>query len=184
MRFCIWMQGCHHHCPGCFNPDTWPDDGGSEIPPKEMLERILAVHDRIEGITLLGGEPFEQAAELAWLCEQVRKVGLGVLAFTGYTLEALKARCDPAIDSLLQQVDLLLDGPYIQALQDFSRPWIGSANQRFLYLSNRYRPEEIAACTNRLEVRVEKNGTIQINGIAPPEVLKGLVSKLTNPGNR
>ena len=182
-RFCLWVQGCPHHCPGCFNPETWAADGGVEIAPEEMLEKILAVRDRIEGITLLGGEPFEQPGELAWLCEQVQKAGLGVLAFTGYTLETLKARCDPATDRLLRQVDLLLDGPYIQAKQDFSRPWIGSSNQRFLYLTDRYRPEQIAACQNRLEVRVGKDGVIQVNGIAPPHVLEALVAKLTESGN-
>jgi len=178
-RFCLWMQGCCHHCEGCFNPETWSFDGGTEMTGQQVLEKILAVRNQIEGITLLGGEPFHQARELAWLCKHVREAGLSVLAFTGYTYEALQGRHDPDINALLAQIDLLLDGPYIQALQDFSRPWVGSSNQRFVYLTDRYHPAEIAACKNRLEVRLAGDGSLIINGMAPPEILENVINTLT-----
>lgn len=170
-RFCLWVQGCPHRCPGCFNPETWSSQGGIEMDVPALLNLIRNGEEPIEGITLLGGEPFEQADELAQLCAQAHALGLGVLAFTGYTLDALHSRHDPGIDALLSQVDLLLDGPYIESLQDFSRPWVGSSNQRFHYLTDRYTPEQVAVCSNQLEIRLMPDGSIVFNGMPTPQIL-------------
>ena len=113
MRFCIWVQGCSRHCPGCFNPQTWTRAGGFERAVSEIVGQIDAT-EGIEGITLLGGEPFEQVAECVQLCHAVRKRGLSVVAFTGYTFDELQASKDDDTHRLLSEIDLLIDGPFLK----------------------------------------------------------------------
>jgi anaerobic ribonucleoside-triphosphate reductase activating protein len=135
-RFALWVQGCSLRCPGCCNPHLFERDGGREVPVDELAARIEAVRAQIEGITLLGGEPFEQAGELAVLTRHAHALGLSVMAFSGYTLEELRARPDAL--SLLAEIDLLVDGRYEASLPERERRWAGSANQRFHFLSERY----------------------------------------------
>ncbi|MCP4756904.1 MAG: radical SAM protein [Proteobacteria bacterium] len=136
-RFALWMQGCTLKCPGCCNPEMQETEGGSEIPMEKMLESILAVPD-IEGLTLLGGEPFEQCRPLSWLAREVQRAGLGVIAFSGYTLEAL-SKSGKDVRSLLKATDVLIDGPYVGKHRIHWKRWIGSSNQKIHYLTSRYR---------------------------------------------
>jgi anaerobic ribonucleoside-triphosphate reductase activating protein len=142
-----------------------------------LAVRILQTPE-IEGVTFLGGEPFAQAGALADLGERVRRQGLSVLTFTGYTLVALRARRDEATEALLRVTDLLLAGPFRQKERDFSRPWVGSANQRYHFLTSRYAhlAERLTTIPNRLEVRLYSDGRIEINGLAAPEAMRGLVA--------
>ncbi len=94
----------------------------------------------IEGISCLGGEPFDQAQPLSQLTELVQRTGLSVLIFTGYHLEELKNSDNIYHRKLLSQTDILIDGPYIKELTTTSRRWIGSTNQRIHFLSNKYNP--------------------------------------------
>jgi len=105
------VQGCPIRCAGCALPQTWPETKGELIDSAALATRILQTPD-LEGVTFLGGEPFAQAGALADLGEHVRWRGLSVLTFTGYTLEALRARRDEAIEALLSVTDLLLAGPF------------------------------------------------------------------------
>jgi anaerobic ribonucleoside-triphosphate reductase activating protein len=82
-RACLWVQGCPIRCPGCFNPSTWSKSGGYDVTVEELEARILDASN-IEGVTFLGGEPFEQAEALSDLGYRVRQVGLSVMTFTGY----------------------------------------------------------------------------------------------------
>ena len=90
-RSAIWLQGCSIHCPGCFNPHLWAEIGGTLDETSALAERFVtdAVGAGVEGITLLGGEPFDQAAALATIAEAFRAAGLTVMTFSGYTLESL-----------------------------------------------------------------------------------------------
>lgn len=136
-RFCIWTQGCMRRCPGCLAPEAQPLDGGCYMPVKELAQRILS-DDQLEGITLSGGEPFLQAKVLAELLRMVHDVrDLGVIAYTGYLLEELQADAVDGAKELLEQIDLLIDGPYIEALND-NGALRGSSNQRILPLTDRY----------------------------------------------
>jgi anaerobic ribonucleoside-triphosphate reductase activating protein len=129
-----------------------------------MLDRILAArarHPDLEGITLVGGEPFEQDAPLAELCREVRAAGLTVMAFSGHLREELEARGSP----LLAHVDLLVDGPYVAALRTEARRWIGSTNQRLHFLSPAYRPDDPRfAEPNTAEIRFDASGEVRLVG--------------------
>jgi anaerobic ribonucleoside-triphosphate reductase activating protein len=139
---------------------------------EELQNRILDVPD-IEGVTFLGGEPFEQAEALADLGYRVRQAGLSVMTFTGYLLEDILKSSRRGWHDLLDVTDLLLDGPYVRDLTDTKRPWVGSSNQRYHFLSPRYRhlEAELESIPNRLEIRLRQDGQILVNGLASSETL-------------
>jgi anaerobic ribonucleoside-triphosphate reductase activating protein len=120
-------------CPGCFNPHLWAASGGRLENTVELAVGFVADAERAGalGITLLGGEPFDQAAGLATIAEAFRAAGLSVMTFTGYTLDRLTgwAATRPDIARLLAATDLLVDGPYLRDQPDAVRPWLGSTNQ-------------------------------------------------------
>ena len=91
-RFAVWAQGCAIRCPGCFNPHFWRADGGRAVTADDLARQaIQAAEDgAIEGVTLLGGEPFEQAGGFASFASSVRAAGLSVMVFTGHEREHLE----------------------------------------------------------------------------------------------
>ena len=168
-RFCVWTQGCLRRCPDCFARDTWDMQGGREMPLNDLCALLASRLERtpsLEGITLLGGEPFLQAAPLARFASFARAQGLSVFCFTGFTLGELRTRDDTAVSDLLSMVDVLADGPYLRDQRDFGRPWVGSRNQRFHFLTNRYTPEGFLAHKNRVEIRLRRDGSVALNGMA------------------
>jgi anaerobic ribonucleoside-triphosphate reductase activating protein len=178
-RACLWVQGCPIRCPGCFNPGTWSKTGGSDVALEELEARILDASD-IEGVTFLGGEPFEQAEALAELGHRVRQAGLSIMTFTGYLLEDILKSSRPAWHGLLGVTDLLIDGPYVRDLTDTSRPWVGSSNQRYHFLTPRYRhlEAELGHIPNRLEIRLQPDGSVLLNGLVPTETLDYVAASL------
>ena len=161
-RYCIWVQGCSRHCKGCQAVHTWPHSGGQLIEVKEIIADIAAQKD-IEGVTFLGGEPFEQPEALGIIAENVRKAGLSVLCFTGALIEDL--RLNPINRKLLYNIDLLIDGEFVIDKVDYSRPWCGSSNQRYHFLTSRYNDEIFAKYKNKVEVNISKSGVIFMNGM-------------------
>ena len=182
VRSAIWLQGCSIRCPGCFNPHTWSPDGGRDSTVGE-LSGWLSTRTGIEGITLLGGEPFDQAGACAELAIHAQRIGLSVMTFTGYELETLQNDDRAEVTALLAATDLLVDGPYDQSKPETRRPWLGSTNQRFHCLSNRYANaiEELTMSQNRVEVRIRPGGTVFINGMADSTALGGLRQGLRRP---
>lgn len=181
-RFAIWVQGCSIRCKGCFNAHLWPSEGGRYEAPSSLLEAALDAG--VEGITLLGGEPFEQPEGLSELARLAQQAGLSVMTFTGYTLEHLnRISIDrPEIAELIRSTDLLVDGPYIQARIDKRRPWVGSANQRFHFLTDRYLhlKDQLAGNTipDKLELRVSISGEVTLNGWGEIEDIENLLEDL------
>jgi anaerobic ribonucleoside-triphosphate reductase activating protein len=179
-RAALWVQGCSIRCPGCFNPHSWATGGGQPVPWTDLAAAVRAAADEhdIEGLTLLGGEPFDQAGPLGALAEAVRAEGLSVMTFTGYVLEALQAAGRKDWDRLLAATDLLADGPYLAERPERRRPWVGSDNQRFWFLTERYAhlAADLDALPNRLEVRISSAGEVAINGFATVSVLEDLIS--------
>lgn len=110
-RFAVWVQGCTIRCSGCFNPQMWAARGGRDTDVSALAQQVLAAE--VEGVTFLGGEPFEQAAGLAALASGLRAEGLSVMTFTGFTYEDLMeaATEDGDICALLNATDLL--GPRV-----------------------------------------------------------------------
>lgn len=163
-RFCIWVQGCKKHCKGCFAKETWAFGTGKNYSTDELWQSIRQ-EKNIEGITLLGGEPFEQAEALVELTNKVKSAGLSVVCFTGNTIEELKTFQNPSVSQLLNNIDLLIDGGFEQENFDLSRPWVGSSNQRYIFLTDFYTPEDIKKFKNKIEVRISDNGKLEINGM-------------------
>lgn len=135
-RYAIFTQGCPHHCEGCHNPETWPFEGGKAVEIEELFAEIQA-NPILKGVTFSGGEPFCQPAPLAELAKLVHGVGKDVVTYTGYTYEQLLEKQDPDIDALLNETDLLIDGPFILAQRDLELTFRGSANQRLIDLRAR-----------------------------------------------
>lgn len=174
-RFAVWVQGCSIRCPGCFNPDLFTPLGGTPTAPSDLAARALA-RDDIEGVTLLGGEPFEQAGPLAEFAGQVRAGGLSVMTFSGHLREDL-ATGSPEQRALLAATDLLVDGPYDATRVDGVRPWLGSTNQRFHFLTDAYGPQVLDQ-SDRIEVRVDATGRTSVNGWADDDALDVLLEGL------
>ena len=161
-RYCIWVQGCSIHCKNCQAKHTWPHEGGTIYDTSDIIRDILAIKN-IEGVTFLGGEPFEQAEALGEIAEAVKKAGLGVLCFSGNYLENL--RKIPKNKKLLDNIDLLIDGPFDIEKLDYSRPWCGSSNQRYHFLTSRYNEEIFTKYKNKVEINISEKGEIFMNGM-------------------
>ncbi|MDR1089131.1 MAG: anaerobic ribonucleoside-triphosphate reductase activating protein [Coriobacteriales bacterium] len=132
IRFAVFTQGCTHGCVGCHNPGAQTFGGGREATLEE-LERQIEANPLLAGITLTGGEPFEQAAPLRELAHWARARGLTVWAYSGYTFEELVSGTPSAeARELLTLVDVLVDGPYEAAQASHALTWRGSANQRII----------------------------------------------------
>lgn len=132
LRLVVFTQGCPHHCPGCHNPETHDPEGGREITISEILD-MYAENPLLSGITFSGGEPFLQAAKLALLARQVHELGGNVITYTGYWFEDLSSgSLENRASCLLEETDLLVDGPYISNLRNLGLRFRGSSNQRLL----------------------------------------------------
>lgn len=178
LRFAVWVQGCSIRCAGCFNPHLWQPGGGEAISPQALIEEALAAD--VEGVTLLGGEPFDQAVGAAEFASLAKRAGLSVMTFTGFTLAHLRRRAiaDPAIQRLLDATDLLVDGPYQAERPDHARPWVGSTNQQFHFLTSRYAQLRgtLETISDGIEVRLSAEGVMSVNGWATVEQLEALLS--------
>ena len=162
----VWAQGCPFHCRGCIAPE-WILPGGEAVQVSDLAERIAA-DERLEGLTLSGGEPMQQAGALAELVRQVKhnRPELNVICFTGYRYEELLSRPPNAgVAELLAQVDLLIDGPFIEAQND-DLGLRGSANQVFHYLTDRLKGQGLESSPRRVEVSL-RDGQAFIIGVPP-----------------
>lgn len=142
VRVSLFVAGCNRHCPGCFNPETWPFDAGEPftLAVQERLFSLLAP-DHIAGLSILGGEPFEpanQAALLPLVREARRRYpGKSIWAYTGFVLPDLLPGGKAHIletEELLASIDVLVDGPFVQERKDISLAFRGSSNQRVINL--------------------------------------------------
>lgn len=151
LRFAVFVQGCSRRCPGCHNPESQSADGGAKWNIEQLADTVLE-NRLIGGLTLSGGEPFEQAAACAELARRVRARGLSIWTYTGYCFEDLAACAQlPGWQSenrgalsasfpvdadgaraLLEQIDVLVDGPFVQKLSSYDLMWRGSSNQRLI----------------------------------------------------
>ena len=132
IRFTIFTQGCPHNCKGCHNPQTHDFDGGELVDTDTLLEKIKS-NPLLDGVTFSGGEPFCQAQTLAALGAEVKKLGMNVITYTGYTFEQLyKDRDKNGWEELLAVTDYLIDGPFILEQKDWEIKVRGSSNQRYI----------------------------------------------------
>jgi len=162
-RFVVWFQGCSLGCPGCFNPATHAT-GGQEIAIADLAMQLRAARDAgIQGLSLSGGEPLQQAAAAAALLAEARALGMSTLAFSGYTLEEIRAL--PHGPDVLAQLDVLIDGRYV-AGERLATGLRGSANQRIQLLTPRFTQADVEA-TPVAEIRISPTGEIVLTGVNP-----------------
>lgn len=130
-RYVLFVQGCPHRCHGCHNPESWDKNGGFDMTPAEIFSEIKA-NRNLRGVTFSGGEPFEQVPALIELGQMIKESGLTLMSFSGYTLEELMARHDADTDRLLDMLDILVDGRFIESQRDLTLVYRGSTNQRVI----------------------------------------------------
>lgn len=141
IRVTLFVSGCTHHCKGCFQPETWSFSYGKPFDEAAMQEIFKALTPYyVNGLTLLGGEPFEpenQRGLLPFLKEvRARFPEKNIWCYTGYTLEndllsESRARCE-CTDEMLSLLDVLVDGEFIEEQKNISLPFRGSENQRII----------------------------------------------------
>ena len=129
VRTVIFVQGCPHNCPGCHNPQTHDTEGGYLSDTEDIICK-LGCNPLISGITLSGGEPFLQPDACAEIARAARRKGLDIWCYSGWTHEQLLEK--PEAKVLLDEIDTLVDGRYMQELRTLDIPFIGSSNQRII----------------------------------------------------
>ena len=141
VRVSLFVSGCNHHCKGCFNEETWDFNFGKSFTQETEAEIIEVLsHSYISGLSILGGEPMEQPNQRA-LLPFLKKVkhafpDKDIWCYTGYTFETdllgeSRARCE-CTDELLEYIDVIVDGEYMEELKDISLQFRGSSNQRII----------------------------------------------------
>ena len=136
LRLVVFAQGCAHHCPGCHNPSALPFEGGYLTDNETILEKIRK-NPLLDGITFSGGDPFFQIGSFASLAKAVNEYivpsnpDFTIMAYTGYTLEELFQDIKRYLP-LLEQIDILVDGPYMASRKSLDLSFMGSSNQRIL----------------------------------------------------
>jgi anaerobic ribonucleoside-triphosphate reductase activating protein len=175
LRWLLFLQGCSRPCTDqCLNPHFLDPKGGNLADPLEL--RLIAgqvaagTWGRAEGVTLLGGEPTDQAVALRPFLEMAQGLGLSVMLYSGHPLAWFHRPENAAARALLDHVDLLVDGPFLPRLFDPTLRWRGSSNQRILRLSERYTEEELRIDQARAGV------TLTVGGRGLP-VISGLQSR-------
>jgi anaerobic ribonucleoside-triphosphate reductase activating protein len=164
-RFVVWFQGCTLGCAGCFNPTTHDAGGGRAIALDELVAELTRATQSagIEGLSLSGGEPLQQPAAARALLDAARALGLSTLAFSGYTIDEIRAL--PGGPDVLARLDVLIDGRYV-ASDRLATGLRGSANQRIQLLTDRYARADVEA-TPVAEIRISPTGDVILTGVDP-----------------
>lgn len=168
-RFAIWVHGCCFECPDCLADNTKKGPFAT-VPISTLVDQVLT--SNVEGITISGGEPFLQADVLnEFVLELRKKKDVGVIVYSGFTIEQLKM--DLTKSGFLSNIDILIDGQYKKELDD-GRPYIGSANQRLFYLTDRYKEigkEYYSGSKRKAEIKLTADQAILI-GVPSANMLK------------
>ena len=130
------VSGCSIRCDGCYSEDTHERANGRLVSISEIVAEIVAERDSHDGVTILGGEPFDQPEAVAELVYRLKNYGLHITIYSGYTFEKLIESEAPSIQYILTHVDLLIDGPFIKEQNSRAGEYRGSRNQRVINLQN------------------------------------------------
>lgn len=160
IRFVIWVQGCSIHCKGCWNKEMWSFKKQNDISINELYRKILIEKEHIKGITILGGEPFDQYDELLKLIKLIWKTNLSIILYTGYTLNELEEKNKTEI---LNYLDIIITNRYDKNYRTESEGLIGSSNQEIKFLTNRYSNKDLSE-NNEIEISINENGQIIMYG--------------------
>ena len=183
-RIGIWLCGCNRACPGCSNPELWSPRPEYEVSIENLchlIDQVLSNH-QVDGITITGGEPFQQADDLWKLISQLSNQVPDILVYSGYRLQELYDLNDPAVNSVLNNVATLVDGAYIQELNDNS-PLRGSSNQQIHILKDEYRDmyaHYLKTTENKIQNFTTGDGVVSV-GIHRPKFNEEIVRSINNP---
>ena len=131
-RTVIQTAGCTIRCEGCFIPQTWEERNGKRVSVSSIVEDVLNHRNEHDGVTILGGEPFDQPESVAELVSRLKHHGIHIVVYSGYTIEQLIQKRRSAIDYILTHVDILIDGPFVSNLREGAGEYRGSRNQRLI----------------------------------------------------
>ena len=146
IRTTVFSQGCPHHCPGCHNPETWEFGCGTPMAEETILQ-IVRSNPLCRGVTFSGGEPFAQAAAFAKLAKLLKEAGYEVASYTGYTFEQLlKGNLHQL--ALLENIDILIDGPFLMEEKTLELSFRGSRNQRIIHVPESLRQGKAVCITS------------------------------------
>ena len=134
LRTSIYCAGCLHHCSGCHNPQSWDMNGGKEMSIDDLMEVIKS--DEFSNVSFSGGDPFYQVEGFTELAKRIKaETNKTIWCWTGFTYEEILA--DKKLSMMLPYIDVLVDGPFIEAKKDKDLLFRGSSNQRIIYLSGK-----------------------------------------------
>lgn len=167
-RVVIWIQGCTIGCPGCFNTSMQPHEPIHLIDPllfAEIISKECSEHE-CEGVTLTGGEPFQQAAALNIFSSKIKERDLTIVCFSGYAKENLISSIDPSVHNLIDSIDILIAGPY-NNLNKYYRTWSDDPDKEYIFLSDSYSQSDLKNDTQCELILLEKE--LQYTGFLDKE---------------
>ena len=161
-RVALWVRGCQIGCVGCMTKYLWPH--GEARPIEPLVEQLGSLLQKCDGLTISGGEPFDQCDELCFLIDRLRADNdVHVFCYSGYRLPRLQEREESR--RLLERLDMLMDGPYVDT-RPTEKPWRGSDNQQLHLLSERAKAEKIEeADWRQLQLQPMNGGAVRLIGI-------------------
>lgn len=166
VRSVLWLQGCKLACNGCWNTQFWSARDGT----KTNVDTIIAEWGQqqgLEGVTLLGGEPFQQLEATEALINGAKRLGLTVFVYTGYTMDEFS----PAMERCFLTSDIVVTGRYVHALRDTTLRWRGSSNQEVHFPTDHYRHLDVEE-QHEVEVHISGTGELKIFGYAPESLIE------------
>ena len=133
LRYVVFTQGCPHKCKGCHNPESQEFQDNKIMEVDDIVDDVKS-NPLVQGVTLSGGEPFSQVEPCAELAEKLKAQGYNIWCYTGalYENHAEEAKDNEAVAKLLDNLDVLVDGPFIEEKMSYSADWRGSTNQRLI----------------------------------------------------
>lgn len=133
LRKVFFSQGCTHHCRNCFNPTTWSFEGGEVLNVDDLMKKV-EFETFLDGVTFSGGDPFQQPKPFAYFAKLLKKKHINLWIYTGYTWEQLEKlqKINPDVKVMIENCDVIVDGPFVQDLADERIEFRGSSNQRII----------------------------------------------------
>jgi len=180
-RIGIWTQGCSRHCPGCVSQSLWSHDGGKEFEAERIAQDILNVQQHFDGITITGGEPFEQYKPLIVFCSIIKSyTDLTIFVFSGYDLEELQQRHPDRM--FMTYLDYLLDGKYDRNVRE-DRNVRGSSNQHLYRFEHGVAVEQNDVFSGRQwSFAVSDDGEVFLSGIPKQHDLADIIEQFSQVG--
>mgnify|MGYP000907004768 FL=1 len=152
IRRVFFSQGCRHNCKGCFNPDTHDFNGGEEKDIEELIKDTLS-NPMIKGVTFSGGDPFERAEEFSYMAKRFKENNLNIWSYTGYTFEEILKNMEKrkGFKDLLNNIDVLVDGRFIEEEMTEGLKYRGSKNQRIIDVQKSLKENKVVTIENEYD---------------------------------